>query len=50
VYTQPVKRNQDYDVLLAALSTAVRAMDFIKKSKKINNSKMKTQIFLRSNE
>ena len=45
MYTQPVKRNKDYDVLLATLSTTVRAMGFIKKSKQINNTKMKTQIF-----
>ena len=46
MYTQPVKRNKDYDVLLATLSTAVRAMGFIKKSKKINYPKIKTQIFV----
>lgn len=50
MYTQPVKRNKDYDVLLATLSTAVRAMGFIKKSKKINYPKIKTQIFVTFNE
>ena len=35
VHTQRVKRNKDYDVLLAPLSTAVRVIGFIKKKIKI---------------